>query len=447
MAKIQIYEGQVSPQAPEIVPVDMGMMTAGGKMMSEVGTQLNDIASKFNELDILRKKTRASNDFSIEIDQISNQASQDPNLDNLPLYEQKINEAIEKHSSNVPNGIHRQQTAEAFRINGYNNFSNIRNDFRRRQIQEQRDNTVLSLATMEEEYRNTNDVEVKAEIMLRGNALIDDNVRTGIMTLGDGMKVKIATIEKWRLSEAENDAYENPELFLENGNDYYKLSDKEFSGQKKIAEDVIERRKKEDEKIYRDNQIQEEFQSIVDLTENKIISPSQVREKWINGDWSDKHAQAYIKATTNPKAVDTEEKVLHSGFTDLAKGIYEFENKESTQSKLTDILEAKGKGSLSDEEMAVLIKLAKEKGDSKKDNFIMATLKGMGNNTKMAFNFLKGIVSKKEPQQAKNDAEFSYAISTNPYLTNISDKGTIYIDPVTGMKRKYFKDGTYEDVQ
>ena len=66
---------------------------------------------------------------------------------------------------------------------------------------------------------------------------------------------------------------------------------------------------------------------------------------------------------------------------------------------------------------------------------------------KGVMNFIKNINDGDEPMKAKQKAEFSTAIDTNQSLMNLSDNGTIMQDPVTGVRKRVFKDGRIEDVK
>lgn len=440
MPNIPIYESKVSPKPLQTAPVQMDNYTSGGRMMSEVGQQLDQIASKFNELDILRKKTKSSVNLHTELEEISFQADNDPDLDSLPKYQQKIDDAIGKHLQTIPQGLARQQASEEFRLKGYSTFSGVRQGFRRRQIAEQKDALKFTLDQGEVAYINSSNPEEKALHIQSAIKAIDDSVLVGAITSNAGNMAKKNLKQSWDLSEAKYDSLTNPELFLEKGNEYYQIPNDEFIKQKNTAIRTMSLNKQKNNVLIKEVQRKNDINKLLKLSEKRIFELSkeevadrisETNRQIASGEISQEIGFAEIRVLQSPKSIDKEKKVVNSGFTTHAIDIFKSENNEEKSKAISRLLDSVSKGQLGDEQMSVILKVAFEAGEDlsePKKNVIQKVLgffSDLGNKDlrkddekvsedRMSADFMKAVSEGKDIEQAKEMALFNEQVRTNP---------------------------------
>lgn len=420
--------------------------------MSEVGQQLDQIASKFNELDILRKKTKSSVNLHTELDSIAFEADNDPDLDSLPKYQQRIDEAVWKHLQTIPQGLARQQAGEEFRLRGYSTFSGVRNSFRRRQIEEQKVLIDDDLSKNAEIYI-TGSPEERVQALLAANLRIDEGVNAMIYTPEQANRVKESLPYQWEKDRATFDAQYNPGMFLNNKSEYSlnETDSAEINKLAKRAERTQQREAEKLQKIEQDKNVMNFTKAFLD-GELPAITINDIQKRIETGQLPVDFGNAFIHAITSPKI--TQDDIKESQFMTVIKEYLKSDNKSGVMNVLTEALNKTG--TTRQKELNAIMKFATDNVQEEKrslaQNIISEIMKlheysHSGMAVKAVSKFIENMNSGMPHNKAKQKAEFDSAIETNKYLLNVSDTGTIMQDPVTGVRKRVFQDGRIEDVK
>lgn len=446
MPQIPIYENQVVSQPVSMPQVNKNLFVSGGQQVKESFNQLDQIATKFNEIDILRKKTKAANDLSIELNKIQNEAANDPDLDSFPKYQQKIDETIAKYSSQVPDGLAREQANEEFRISGYNSFASIRDNFRKRNIENQQLQTYEALESYRQSYIGSTSRDMKNAIIIQSNNLIDQNFQAGIWTAEQARSMKDAINRKWPIDEATYDATTNPELYEQRRSEYG-LNPQDLSSADELARKTKERQKRIASVETTENQLANEIDYIVKMATNKIDDNffDNLKTLVASGEASSEFAQSMNLVLTKPELIDINLTVEDSGFTSLVKNILETKNEEELKSGITKTLrDASGRMKINQEQLNVVLLLANEKYKELKRKENKISIFGLSLEQKAFFNsaaataiglfeYSKRIIAGDEPEEAKKKAIEKTGIETEP------DRVDYQVDVIYDMPRGKLK--------
>ena len=437
MAQIPIYGRQVVDQPVETARLDMNNFTSGGQAMKETGQQLDQIASEFARLDTLKKKTKATNDLAIELDQIQTEAEADPDTDSLPKYQQRIDEAVGKQLVNVPDGQARLQANEEFRVRSYNTFARVRDNFRSKQIRDQQDYMILGIEQNKKNYVFSADPAEKQIALDSALKLIDESAQAGVMTLDSATRLKDQTQKDFNYSEAAFDAQNLPDVFLKDVGKYgldkaeaAKLKTLAANRKKKIEIEQIKAQKK----LQADNSI-ELTKALIQGQQEMTVS--DISSMISSGDVSAEFGRAYINAISYP-ITDEEIASDKSEFIPYLQSIFESENQESIIANLASVLQGGADGKTNQKELNLLLKMSIKrneelnKGESAFSSFGKALANMFGRKKKsvdVMNDYVNSVESGKTPEAAKQEAIEKEQIRSNPNRSKYT-VGQVFENPM-----------------
>jgi hypothetical protein len=450
MAKIPILQSQVTPNVPEIVPAKVEQFTAGGKLFSEVGQQLNQISQQFEKVDTLRRTTQARNDLFVDLDVIANEASLDLNPDALPKYQKKIEEAIAKRAEMVPSGLTREMTAEQFRMDGYQRFVGLRNDFRKKKIVAQQDVMIVDLNNHKNQYLGSVDPSVKEKSVNDALGSINNNIALGIIDKSSGDKLK-DQVNSWSLDEAKRDSLSNPDLLLSNDRAYYNISDKDYQTAVNVANRQKQTNKIVAERMLKETQQKNHVQAIKDVmqtTNFARMSPDEKAQrveeaygKLASGEWSPAFAGAYIENINNPK-LETEMNANTLGY---VESLFSAKTPDEGDKALINLLNA----STSAEDLRDIVNVAVKLSPQDRLS-VSAILKNFGANVSSLVemqtgvnydtvkNFFGKMLEGKKPREAMQEVNYENNIRENPQMQKY-EVGGVYTESTSRGKMITFK--------
>lgn len=345
MPKVPIYEQQVIGQPVSMPDVPVDVFTSGGQQFREVGEKLDEIATKFNELDIVRRKTEASSGLAIELEKIEAEAESDSDLDSFPKYEKRINDSISNFTNQVPPGLPREQVQEQFMLRGYSTFSRVRDNFRSRKIEAQKDNIIYSIGQNKKAYISTGNSVEKQMYLNNTLQLIDESTSAGVFNSDEANLFKELTKQDFINSDAEYDALYSPDTFLSNL-DTYEISTQDKKELKNKAEKALAVQAK----VMEIKDVSDRFnnqKSFNQETEELSLGEklNRLKEGSILGMYDKSWAKAKEQALLSEKGIDstTQNKYLYDIVQKINSAAADYEIRESSDTAknyLTKLLEA-----------------------------------------------------------------------------------------------------------
>ncbi len=248
-------------------------------MMSDVGKQLDTIATKFADLDTLRRKTKAENDLAIDLKNIEAQADQDTDVTRAPYYQQEIEKVSAKHLATVPD-VAKAEVSENFRLRGYNAYSKIRSDFRQKEINTSIFEGFRKVESDKDMFISTVHLAEKEAAQKSSLAKIEELRVSGAITPTQAAS-KVEEITKgWWKDVAIFDASTNPNMYWENRETYAKNG---IGPQDLVATDGIAEKTANKMNAQREREVKDiadkKYDDLITLTLENKLSVSDIVEE------------------------------------------------------------------------------------------------------------------------------------------------------------------------
>lgn len=340
MPKLPVYETRVNQQPLNTAPVQADLFTSGGRMMSDVGKQLDAIATKFYELDVHNKTVAAEVDVKTDLMEIENKYENDSDFSTIEERSRKdIEKAVAARLESIPDGQPRQQAAEAFRLNGYNTFSTVRSRARSRQIANTKALNDIAVEQAKNSYVTLPTPEERGAALVSAQLKIDESVRLGIYTPELGTAMKEALPAEFELARATFDAQYNPALYQQ---EKYNIGGKDKSKVDEIATKKTEAMEKQAKQAEKELQ----RKTVVDygkrLYSGQDISLNEIADRMKDGSMPEEFAVAYQKAITSPKLKASELKDPEAPYLALAKQFVDAKDEQAIEKMLANTISATG---------------------------------------------------------------------------------------------------------
>lgn len=364
MPKIQTYDSQVNPQPMDVVPQQTGLYTNGGKAFSEVAKQVDDITQKFREIRNLKETSKASTDLQVELSQIEKQAQEDPNFNDPTEYQQRIDDAMARHSQSITEPAVREKAMDSFRLKSYSTFSDIQTNFRRRQIEDTQYNLAREIDASRLSYINTADPAKKQLFMDTALQRLDDSVKAGVLTAEAATSMRRYIGKDWAKSEAMHDAETNPDLalvtFSQGGYPGLDTPDE----RKKFFDFAQSMKKRNDTQValkVKAEQIGNEVNLISAVNANQMqYSASEVSQMIANQEISPKFGEAWLGYMTDATVV-SDVAMKNPGFVSHVENVLKAGSKQEINNALQEVLARKD---VKQNEIGAIVYLAKQRQDS-----------------------------------------------------------------------------------
>jgi hypothetical protein len=278
------------------------------------------------------------------------------------------------------------------------------------------------------------------------NNILQGHIATGTITSIEAEKI----LYDAKVNIATFDAQYNPDKFF-GDKDVYGLNTEDLAKVSSLAEKSKTAYEKEMENLSKEQQ----KQNVLNLTQaffsGQSLSVNDIYKQINNGDLPVDFGNAFINAIITPKL--TKEEIAEDQFMSVINELLAADNERGVLSLLTETLKKTGK--IRQTELNSILKFATENMQTEKRTVFQHAIHAIktmhayspaGLAVKGIMKFIENVNKGDDAGTAKSKAEHSVAMEYNPNMMNLSDNGTVMIDPVTKIKKRVFKDGRVEDV-
>jgi len=445
------------------IKVSGGQLAGGGAIASSKRAQAGAISAIEQAQDRLLqikdfRQTSEANAFVFEELNKAKQRSQTDNDMDISVYDNEFQKIGSDAAKNISGQLARDEFMVNFNRQAQATKWGIENDFRAREISSAiavqkytRGNIVENYPTMDEAGKISSTATYKQQIE-RG------------MTLGLYSK-EVADIE-WKSfqedvykSEAAYDAQYDPNMFLENTEDY-QVGEEEMKKMKGMASEQQKKIKQEEKRIRKETHQNNAISVVSQMVkpDGSLPSVNDINSMMGNDDLSQDFAKAYSKATTSSKLTREKAEFDDTGFQSYAMDVFDSKDSEQIQQAIINTLNGGGDGRVNQDELVTLLQLSmmREKeiknGDDNMFSKIgksitnLSVLGAAYNTQKILYEYSKKVAEGKEPLAAKNEAEMEVISEKNLELTSVDGEGTLMMDDA-GNKAIVYPDGRIEEVK
>lgn len=206
MATIPRYQGTgqltTSSSSNRVDPNDRGQ---GGKNIQEVGARLLQISDKFAQLRDLQQVTDATTESNRQLNDLYNQAQQDPDIWNTRKYEAEIQKIRSRAGKNIFDANARLQFQGQFESASQSTLFNIQKNARTKQIDASKASLVNAIDLYEKQYAQVSTGTEKQIVRNNIEMLLDQYAASGVISREDVAERKISIRKNLVVSEIKND--------------------------------------------------------------------------------------------------------------------------------------------------------------------------------------------------------------------------------------------------
>ena len=409
------------------IKVSGGQLAGGGAIASSKRAQAGAISAIEQAQDRLLqikdfRQTSEANAFVFEELNKAKQRSQTDNDMDISVYDNEFQKIGSDAAKNISGQLARDEFMVNFNRQAQATKWGIENDFRAREISSAiavqkytRGNIVENYPTMDEAGKISSTATYKQQIE-RGMAL--------------GLYSKEVADIEWKSfqedvykSEAAYDAQYDPDMFLENTEDY-NVGEKEMEEYKRLANNQQKLIKKSEIKARKDAHKENAITAIQQMVEpdGVLLSVNDINTMMADDSVSQEFAKAYKKATTSSRITDEKVEADDSGFTGYAMDIFESGDEDAIQQAIVNTLNGGGDGKVNQQDMATLLQLSiKRNEEINKGDSIIGKIgkylfgeKASEDKKELAEDYAVEIINGTDPEIAKTKAMDKDQIRKNP---------------------------------
>lgn len=419
------------------------------QLTQQIAGVMGEINQKLMQARDVMEYTEAKAKYEVATADIQARAAQDPDFKNSGVYLKELQEAKKNSLIGVKNKEMANRAALEFDYGGQIAAIKINAGFHQKQMEYNKNSLSTGVNTLMQKSMAASTPAERANTQMAIDELIQLNVTNGTITDFEAQ----ALVYEAKKNVAMFDAQYNPERFLANRKEYG-LNTSDMASIGSMAEKAKNAQEKDMEAL----QKKEQEQNVVNFTQAFLrgelpnISINDIQKRIDTGQLPVDFGNAFINAITTPKL--TKDEIAEDQLLTVINEYLGAENERGVINVLTEALKKTGKTRQT--ELNAVMQFATENMQEEKRNILQKAMQGImkiyeyspeAMAIKSVMNFIKNINDGDEPMKAKQKAEFSTAIDTNQSLMNLSDNGTIMQDPVTGVRKRVFKDGRIEDVK
>jgi len=420
------------------------------QLTQQIAGAMGEINQKLMQARDVMEYTEARAKYEVATADIQARAAQDPDFKNSGVYLKELQEAKKNSLMGVKNRDMANRAALEFDYGGQIAAIKINAGFHQKQMEYNKNSLSTGVNTLMQKSMAASTAAERANTQMAIDELIQLNVANGTITDFEAQEL----VYEAKKNVAMFDAQYNPERFLENKEDYG-LNTEKNAEVTALAEKIQKSRDKEMEALKEE----EQKQNVINFTEAFLkgelpdISISDIYKRIETGQLPAEFGHAFVNAITQPKL--TKQEIEEDQLLSVLDKVLEADGNRGFMQVVTSAMRKTGK--TSQKELNALIKFATDNlQEEKQKNIIQHALwaikKGYeyspaGIAVKGMMNFVNNINNGDTPTDAKKKAEYQTATENNPFMLNISDNGTVMVDPVTGVRKRVFRDGRIEDVK
>lgn len=420
------------------------------QLTQQIAGAMGEINQKLMQARDVMEYTEARAKYEVATADIQARAAQDPDFKNSGVYLKELQEAKKNSLMGVKNRDMANRAALEFDYGGQIAAIKINAGFHQKQMEYNKNSLSTGVNTLMQKSMAASTAAERANTQMAIDELIQLNVANGTITDFEAQEL----VYEAKKNVAMFDAQYNPERFLENKEDYG-LNTEKNAEVTALAEKIQKSRDKEMEALKEE----EQKQNVINFTEAFLkgelpdISISDIYKRIETGQLPAEFGHAFVNAITQPKL--TKQEIEEDQLLSVLDKVLEADGNRGFMQVVTSAMRKTGK--TSQKELNALIKFATDNlQEENQKNIIQHALwaikKGYeyspaGIAVKGMMNFVNNINNGDTPTDAKKKAEYQTATENNPFMLNISDNGTVMVDPVTGVRKRVFRDGRIEDVK
>jgi hypothetical protein len=470
MAKIQIYESQVAQQPVDAGQVEPSLFTGGGEMMREQAQALEEINQQYKKIRDVNETTKASVELQTALTNLEARSVDDNDFSEQrqAIYQREAEDALNKSALKITDSQLRNQFLLKGQLTSRSTVSNVKATFRKKQIDDTLNSAFIAIesyytkfieeADSQQALIYQNDALEIVERLYANDIITAEKARTERDRINDKWtkdrhKQQVMEMVTTDPEQAEQALLENkfPELSAVERDTFLNLAQRR---KEQIAKDKV----RQEENIRKDNAVN--LSRVFSKNGLESIDPAVMYSLVEQGKLGMSFADAVMQAKFNPIDPDELDKT-EQGFYKAIDAMFEIDNIEPAQrenllvKRVEDFLNSSSEGKINQSQLNILTNFLLN-GNEEKNNW----LKNLVENGKTLagfmppFSLIKNLMSfmdrvnkGEEPRKVANETLINTTKEVNPYLKDIPEKGKIFIDPVSGIKRRVFPDGSYEDVQ
>jgi len=363
MPKIPEYQQQVDIQQQATPQVEMNNFTGGWKNATEAFVTLDETVKQFKKVRDFNEQTDATLGLEADIDAIKQQAANEQDPSKANEYRAKIDEAIGKHSSKISDKLLQKEMTAKFQLSGYNTFSAINNDFRNKEIQNGQAKFITLADKYSRAYGEASDDSSRNVIRSSYNDMLNASQRSGIFDADDVAKLRIAQDEAFDKADLAYDIQNIPDQ-VENrkkNGAYKSLSTAEVAEASRVAQNMVERNKKQEELAIKESQISNEVELMTSAANGQYVDIATVSQMVGAEQIRQDVGQEYIRFISSPYVVDAE--TDSNEYVQMAGEIFKAGNKEYITTLIKNTLKGGSDGKINKDDLQNLIALANAKNN------------------------------------------------------------------------------------
>jgi len=448
MARLPIYSSERNISAQRPAPFRNEVTQEFENQQKIIGT-LQNITAQWSHANDVMQETDAKGKYGVGLEQIEQEAVNDPDFKNSDRYIAKLNDLKTQSLKDIDNQFLSQQLSKDFEYKNNLAFLKIKGI----QAQKQIDYT-KSVAVPQEiaVYQNGMISSMtKAQFIENKDALyntIDKNVNAGIYDYAEGEKLKKESIKSTAINAIYTDIEKGRQQIKD---DYYDLTPEEKGKLLDEANSLEARRLKEATELQKEISYQTEANIALDIANNKYPSIQSLAQAVQAGTISSDFSNVALKTITSPEMVAAE--TDNEQFATLTQEIFKSKDKAQVQKALVNILRGGGDGKLSQDDLSILIHSAMMQGEAQQqeNEKTVISLGEWADNSKIdraeTFRiFQKQIAEGKNVTVSADEVKKQMLLKTYPWVSTLPENGKVIMDE-NGNKLMVYPDGRTEEVK
>lgn len=231
---------------------DPSVASNTGSLFFKLGKGMEDISAQLEKAHTLAEVTKAENAYALKTAEIKQRAMLD--TDTSPEGRKKYHDELMSAASSIGESISlpyaknefsakatSQAELDKFEVDGF---------YRKRVVDQGKANAAVFLDAQKKDYISSNNMAMKERAILRRDMKIDQMVESGFISREGAVELKQKMAKEWPEAQAQNDAYADPNGFLEReAQGYYKGVDAKTLESLRNASDRIIQKQFKEQKI------------------------------------------------------------------------------------------------------------------------------------------------------------------------------------------------------
>lgn len=328
MARIEKaqYTGRGLAREPYFKQISTDSATQQGRMFIGIGDELGEISKTLTKAHNLAEETKAKNYAAKRIADIDLKikTETEPTPEKLKAYQEEIDRAYKEASNLITNQEARNSYLLKTDAEKYLKKTEAQLSFHDLFKQQAKTELEIREQQLKESYITELDPQKKQMIINDYYQFLDS--QAGVYkTQAEVELLKQEKRLEWEKETATNEAYENPELFLQREKNYYDISEKERSELQETAKKVLEKKEKRQREqeikahnqqesriaeayLQDEDQAYSEIQKAIGINENaKNVVLMSLRQEYAEDGATD--SSKFVSLWKKYAEADTEEKV------------------------------------------------------------------------------------------------------------------------------------------